>query len=269
MLVFNCSKAAAEFFSTTKKGKKVTCIEPAPEKTISEVSAKTEFDNDEPHWQWLVHAIKVKRKNVLIVIDCKTRFSMTLTGLKKGDEYAFLNMFEHHLNLNIYPLLEIVSKDSDEINETIERYGEQHTSCAFYQRSDRSVQATINDIAWHFEHQAYECGYVAEDFALIKFDGFVNKMLRKNKGSNDYFSPHHQFLQTWLSGYSEESPQQIEEKITTLKDLEREWFNQEYDYLASLETTNPNDNAQVPVTNTSATSKNSNVIELDLFRKKR
>ena len=84
MLILNCTKAAADFFSTTQKGKKISRLEPAPKQTIAE-------SNDPAQWQWLVHTIKVKGKNVLIAMDYHTRFSITLSALKKGDDGSFMN----------------------------------------------------------------------------------------------------------------------------------------------------------------------------------
>ena len=38
MLVFNCTKAAVDFFTVTRKGEKVSDLEPAPHKSIAERS---------------------------------------------------------------------------------------------------------------------------------------------------------------------------------------------------------------------------------------
>ena len=101
MLVFNCTRAAAEFFTVTRKGAKISPVAPAPEKTIADslqvsttgaaALAKTVDSQvqDGKQWHWLVHAIKVKRKNVLILMDYESRFAMTFTGLKKGDDIPF------------------------------------------------------------------------------------------------------------------------------------------------------------------------------------
>ena len=95
MLIFNCTKAAADFFTSTKKGEKSSPIEPAPYKTIAESIAMADVSTDSEHqWHWLIHAKKVKRKNVLIVMDYQSRFAITLTGLKKGNEFPFLKLFE-------------------------------------------------------------------------------------------------------------------------------------------------------------------------------
>tara|TARA_R110001583_G_scaffold9433_4_gene44764 strand:+ start:10660 stop:10839 length:180 start_codon:yes stop_codon:yes gene_type:complete len=46
MLVFNCTKAATEFFTVTRQGNKISCIEPAPHKTIAESIITPVFPDD-------------------------------------------------------------------------------------------------------------------------------------------------------------------------------------------------------------------------------
>ncbi|MBU2871112.1 hypothetical protein [Colwellia sp. E2M01] len=281
MLVFNCTKAAADFFTTTKNGNKFSCIEPAPEKNIpyddikpanvNVLSTHTAFGNTESPWQWLVHVVKVKRKNIVIVMDCHSRFSMTFSGIKKGDELAFLNMFEHHITLHITQMMSVfadipgaVEEDvTDEIFDSIECYNNMHTNCAFHQRGDRSVQATLNDVVWHFEQQAHEFGYIAEDFGLIKFDDFINQMLRKNKSDKQYFSPHHRFLKAWLTDYTDNNTQEIARKITDFKAIERSIYQEIKEHIEYAEHITQN---KQDVENTEAIP--DNVISLDSYREK-
>lgn len=61
MLVFNCTKAAAEHFSFVIDGKKSSCLEPAPHRTIEESVLFPVFPddvdpriNDGSQWQWVV-----------------------------------------------------------------------------------------------------------------------------------------------------------------------------------------------------------------------
>lgn len=64
MLIFNCTKATAEFFSVMRQGKKHTFIEPAPHKSIAESVESPVFPDDiDPQenggfqWQWVVWCI--------------------------------------------------------------------------------------------------------------------------------------------------------------------------------------------------------------------
>jgi len=263
MLVFNCSKAATEFFTVIKKGEKFTCIESAPHKTIAESIAATKHDEDDViAWHWLVHVVTVKRKKVVIVMEFNSRFSMTFTGLKKGDEIAFLNMFEHHLSLHVNELMQSVIDDVDDLEDSLAHYDAAHFSSAFHQRGDRSVQATLNDVAWHIDCQAHDNGYLPEDYALIKFDAFVNQLLRKNRTRKDYFQPNHEFLSAWLNEYSEFSKTDISNKIKTFKKQESSLRRQEY----AIDVIKENSENNISKGNISFIA--SNIVSLDSFRKK-
>lgn len=63
MLVFNCTKAASDFFTVSRRGQKLTPIEGKPTESISEAGTALE-----PISQWLVHVIKVQRKNVIVAM---------------------------------------------------------------------------------------------------------------------------------------------------------------------------------------------------------
>ncbi len=78
MLTLNCTKAAADFFSTTKK---ISPLEVAPKQSIAESMVES---NAPLQWQWQVRAIKVNGKNVLVAMGYQTRFSITLSALKKA-----------------------------------------------------------------------------------------------------------------------------------------------------------------------------------------
>lgn len=242
MIVFNCTKAAADFFTRTVKGKKSSSIQPSEYKTIAE-AIKNESEtviNPVENWHWLVHVITVKRKKVIIVMDYHTRFSVSLTGIKKADENEFIAMFTHHLILHAQELMQLLvmhkteselQKADVEITNSLALFLKENSSSIFHQRGDRSAQATINDVACFFNSDANNIGYVMEDFQLIKFDSFVNQQLRKNKGQKDYFCPHHEFLRFWLSNYTDDTSNIINEKITQLEQLDRELLQEEFDSL--------------------------------------
>lgn len=288
MLVFNCSKAAADFFTTTKKGEVNSPIEAAPHKTIAESIGSLASDPskvlpvdiiqsdglDVIQWHWLVHTIKVKRKNVLIVMDYHSRFSMTFSGLKKGDQYPFLNMFEHHLNVHIHELMQVVcdsyGDSSEDIQNSIEEYNNAHDSCAFHQRGDRSVQSTLNDVAWHFKESSNTLGAVPEGVDLIGFDAFVNDLLRKHKTEKKYFYPRHKFLHAWLAEYGEMTKAQADKKIQQLKDQERAEHQMRYNTMPepnAEQNTGPSVEA-LSAENTEQVSDLSNVVFIDAFKNK-
>ena len=236
MLSFNCSKAAIEFFSTTKKGVKTSPIQSAPHKTIAE-SISTESISTENNkvesisWQWLVHVIKVKRKNIVIVMDYQSRFSITLSGLKKGDEREFLNLFEHHLKCHVMELIPQVCFDEKMIDSSIEHYFAAHEQSFFYQRSDRSVQAHINDVAWHFDSHVHREGEIPVEVELIGFDCFMNQMFRKKKGDKDYFQPQDEFLKNWLIDYAQIDENEVDHLISVWTNKKQEISREKFDAL--------------------------------------
>ncbi len=264
MLILNCTKAAADFFSRTIKGKKISPLEAAPKQTIAEsITDSVATTNAPRQWQWLVHAIKVKGKNVLVVMDYQSRFSITLSALKKGNDACFLNSFEHHLTVHVYEMMAAINADSKAIDSSLERYRHQHNSSAFYLRGDRSVQAHINDVVWHFRSWADDRGAVPTKVDLIGQDFFVNQLLRKRKAEKDYFTPQNEFLHAWLTHYGEYSMAQADESIANLKAKERADFAAKHpDLFPSREL----QNTSVP--SDADTGFGNNVISLDAYRKK-
>jgi hypothetical protein len=264
MLILNCTKAAADFFSTTKKGKKISVIESAPKQTIAESIAESMANSNAPRqWQWLVHAIKVKGKHVLIAMDYQSRFSITLSELKKGDDSSFLNDLEHHLTVHVHETMTAINADSETIDTSLDIYRHQHHSRAFYLRGDRSVQAHINDVAWHFGRWADEMGGVPTEVDLISFDVFANQMLRKRKAEKDYFTPQREFLRGWLTHYGAHSTAEADECIDRLNAKER--ADSAARYPASMPSIE-NKGASLP--SEAHPELGSNVISLDAYRKK-
>lgn len=252
MLILNCTKAAADFFSTTQKGKKISRLEPAPKQTIAE-------SNDPAQWQWLVHAIKVKGKNVLIAMDYQTRFSITLSALKKGDDGSFMNNFEHHLTVHVHEMMTAINADSQAIDASLERYRHQYNRCAFYLRGDRSVQAHVNDVVWHFRRWVDDCGDIPTEVDLISFDVFANQLLRKRNSEKDYFTPQDEFFHAWLRHYGEYNTVEADACIDILNAKKRADFAARHPELK---------HSSEPAATSSHTAPRNNVIALDAYRKK-
>ena len=212
MLIFNCTKAAADFFSVTRKGKKISCVEPAPHKTIAESIASPVFPEDvDPQenngfqWHWLVHCVSIKRKKYLLVMDYLSRYCLTFPAGKKGDQYEFLNTFELHLKVNFQCIADQEKVDSVEVDSCLDVYDSQVNTCAFYQRGDRSVQGHIKEVVWHLERQCYEEGMLHEDIDCLGFNLFIGQTPRMIKGNKDYIFPNKAFLFYWLNTFSVEN----------------------------------------------------------------
>ncbi len=284
MFILNCTKAAADFFSTTKKGKKTSPLEPTPKQSISESISQSITDaqataNTPPQWHWLVHAIKVKGKNVLIAMDCQTRFSITLYNLKKADDGTFLTTLEQHLTVHVHEQMVSVGADSQAIDDSMARYFQQHTRRALYLRGDRSLQAHINDVAWHFKCWADDLDSMPQAVDLIGHDTFVNQLLRKRLAEKDYFYPQREFLRSWLKHYAVYTAAQADHCIDILEAKDRAEFAASHPNLVTPNLVTPNSllNASSQIDNslpaltaqTSDTELASNVISLDAYRKKK
>jgi hypothetical protein len=264
MLILNCTKAAADFFSRAQKGKKISPLEAAPKKTIAESIADSIATTNAPRqWQWLVHAIKVKGKNVLVVMDYHSRFSISLCELKKGRDSSFLDSFEHHLTVHVHEMMTAINASPEAIDSSLQRYRHQHNSSAFYLRGDRSMQTHINDVIWHFRNWADVRGVLPTKVDLIGQDFFVNQLLRRRKTKKDYFTPQNEFLHAWLTHYGEYSMAQADSSIARLKAKERADFAAKHpDLFPSSEPQN------ISVTPDTDTGFGNNVISLDAYRKK-
>jgi hypothetical protein len=204
MLVFNCTKAAAEFFTVTRQGQKYSDLEPAPHKTISESIETPVFPNGvdadrngQFQWQWVLHCISIKRKKYLMAMDYQSRFCITVLAGKKGDIYQFLNTFDPMLKACFHSSANQSSVDDVEIEGCIDHYDREVNDCAFHPRSDRSVQAHINDVLWHLERHCYEDGMLLENVDLLGFNLFANQFPRKSKHRKAYFFPTEEFVKHW------------------------------------------------------------------------
>lgn len=213
MLVFNCTKAAAEFFTVTRQGKKCSDLEPAPHKTIAESIAQPIFPDDldltvsQPiQWQWVVHCVSIKRKKYLMVMDYQSRFCVTLIAGKKGDIGDFLHTFEPMLKACFYRAARDQGIDDTEIVHCLAHYDQEVDSCTFHTRSDRSVQAHLNDVLWHLTQHCYEDGMLLDDIDLLGFSLFANQFPRNSKHKKSFFFPSEELVMQWRQWSLENKP---------------------------------------------------------------
>ncbi|EOG1048699.1 hypothetical protein ACK24S_003600 [Vibrio fluvialis] len=200
MLMFNCTKTAAEFFTVTRLGKKLSPLEPSP----TPKAGDTQHDN-QPVSAWLVHAIKVQRKNVLIAMHMQTRYAMVFTGLRKGDWAEFFNQWLERLFNNMQFFGEEFELcDEASFHTMFNQFIRLHPKPYFCQRGDRSVQSHINDVAWHFEYRVHQVGSLPDgQEQCASFDEWVNDMIRSTKTQKDYFHPDEEMFLLWMGHYGD------------------------------------------------------------------
>jgi len=217
MLVFNCTKAATEFFSVTRQGKKISLIEPAPHKTIVDSLTTSPFpddtcDNNAFQWQWVVHCISIKRKKYLLVMDYHSRYCIMFPAGKKGDDIAFLNRFEMDLKANFRYWVDNISTspaiDQIKATEYIAQYDAAVSGCVFHQRSDRSVQAHMKEVVWQLQGICEEHGPITERLDCLMFNAIAAQMLRKRPNEKDYFQANEALYAYWLATFSPDIEEQ-------------------------------------------------------------
>lgn len=197
MLIFNCSEAASKFFSRVHKGKTITPVQKPPSSVI---------EDDEPVGsaeQWLVHAITVQRKHVLVVIHVQTRYCMIFADAKKADIEGFIHRFAERW---IYGLMRHAGQHDllrwIDNEPMMERFLEGCSEYVFYKRGHRGAQKHINEIAWIFEGYATDWGTLPSDeFSAALFDGDRNDTPRSGKGRKDYYYPDEEMTVHWLRRY--------------------------------------------------------------------
>jgi hypothetical protein len=107
MLIFNCTKAASNFFTTIRNGKKLSLMSPSPKKELNEEPI---LHNDQ-HWHWMIHVKKFGHRNVLMAMDTDSRFCMVFWGLRKGNIQNFLEQFHDRLSIHVSTVVSMGGQD--------------------------------------------------------------------------------------------------------------------------------------------------------------
>lgn len=227
MLIFNCTKAAQDFFTVTRKGQKQTIVEASPCKDMSEdiQHLSSSIENPPRIQQWLLHAVSIKRKHCLIAVEVNTRFSVTLAGVKKANWDEFLELFKTYLSAQMLEYgrehdVWSMAGAKDIIQSTLDHFAD----ARFFQRSDRSVQARINTVVQDLRYWAEEDPMLlADEDMLLNFNGFQNRMMCKSKAYPDemYIVPNQEMLLVWRQLYQGATAKQVAATRQQLKEYEK------------------------------------------------
>ncbi|EIJ35183.1 DUF6933 domain-containing protein [Thiothrix nivea] len=228
MLIFNCTKAATEFFPATCKGVKQSPVY-APNQDITTASQRIQHTDGSQTllFQWVLHAITLKRKHCLIAMEVNTRFSVILTAMPKGNPDAFIDRFKPRLldQLFGFALQSGILKE-EQFAMFINEFMAQTADIFLCQRSDRSVQAHINDVVSQFTETVNASGYVPDNEGeMLHFSSYINRTLRKTKQSRDYTQPDEQMLLFWLQQFCGFTPEQAASIKQHFADLHRRSFS--------------------------------------------
>lgn len=218
MLIFNCTEAASKFFSRVHKGKTITPVDAKPPSSVIEDDELNGADE-----QWLVHAITVQRKHVLLVLHIKTRYCVILADAKKADVEGFVEWFKERWREGLirdainHDLMQWI--DAGMMTDRIELSREHR----FYRRGHRSAQKHIEQIAWFFEDCAAEWGCLPQgERAAIGFDAQMNSQIRNAKERKDYFRPDEEMLAHWLRQYCGVEKPGVQAALERRREAERE-----------------------------------------------
>ncbi|MBM7072433.1 hypothetical protein JQC92_10370 [Shewanella sp. 202IG2-18] len=207
MLIFNCTKAASDFFTITRQGKQYTCVLPPPHKTIAEDLAHVgkRGCDDNYQWHWVLHCVSIKRKKYLLAMDYHCRYCLAFPAPKKGDDNGFLNAFEKQLKGSFrYWVTQNDEMTQEHATEYVESYDRALPDAKFYQRSDRSVISHLKEVVWHLEALIEHKSEVKTDMDFLLFGVTASDILRSRKGENDYFRAHKLFYRYWLETFKPE-----------------------------------------------------------------
>ncbi|MGA9222796.1 MAG: hypothetical protein WBZ57_16540 [Pseudomonas graminis] len=188
MLIFDCTKDAADFFSKKVKGNIISAVQPSAAAQSLEADSAAHERVD----RWQLHVTKFGRTHVLLAMKVDTRYAMMFVGLKPNDVQGFLQQFNARYLLEMLVLAGNVRGQippQAELQRHVDVWEESLQSVHFFKRSDRSVQAHINDVLYMAAYDAYEGeGLPVESPDLIAFGEVPNGMFRTIRGG-DYFIP--------------------------------------------------------------------------------
>lgn len=235
MLIFNCTKAASDFFTTIRKGNKLSPMSPTPRRELAEEPVL----HDHQLWHWMVHVKKFGHRNVLLAMDTDSRFCMIFWGLKKGSIQNFLEQFHDRLSLHIVTVINMGKQDESILKTSMNSFIERHNEYAFLQRNNRSVQAHINDVFSNFQYEQHEW----EDDGPTEEELFIsdlrhNDTLRKRKQDKDYILPTEILFSNWLSSYANLDGQTIEHAINQYRQTNSQLWGLPFDNFLDIDDLN-------------------------------
>lgn len=186
MLIFDCTQDASDYFSRKVKGKIITAVQPAAAAQTLEADSADHERVD----RWQLHVTKFGRLHALVAMKVDTRYAMMFVGLKRNDVKGFLEQFTARYLVEVLVLAANVRGEIPpqvELQRHVDAWEESFQPVHFFKRSDRSVQAHINDVLYMAAYDAYEGkGLPVEEPDLIAFGEVPNGMFRSIRGGDDF-----------------------------------------------------------------------------------
>jgi len=224
VLIFNCSKAFAEFIEPKKPGPAPLVGAPPSQHPSEDAPFLIDADDQPPRHvqQWLVHFFRIRRKPCVVAMDIGTRYAMVFSHLKKGDPEGFLNAFATRL-VNEMAFAAQSAGMMGDFEAMLMQFLERHSRFQFFLRTERSTQAHLKDAVWMFDYWCEDAGRVLETHEeCAAVDARTNKTPRNVKGRKDYFFPEWEMLCEWLKAFGGLTAEGEAALRTRLQDMARQ-----------------------------------------------
>ncbi|ABU75087.1 hypothetical protein HAS15_24435 [Vibrio campbellii] len=252
MLIFNCTKAAANFLSPHKSKESKPLIQAVPDFDIEDVGSP-----QAPISQWLVQHTKQLGQDILYVCHVQHRFTMVFTGVEKGNWLQFMQCFWERLVNHFCWLIEELSLNInsspqnwvDNIRTLHSQNGERPIFCLRY---SPSVNASAARFRSTFETALYEIGCLPNDEEAGEFEFHENSRIHFSGCKENMFYPAHELLCNGLEMYMDVSGNDLD----AFKSLSFNYFEQTLSDMFNVSTITPEDVAMV--LNTLTTEKGTN-----------
>jgi hypothetical protein len=212
MLIFNCTRAFAKFIEPrAAKGSESVVMQPRSSSIKDDATLlRPEYGIDADHMlQWQCHVIEEQGRSCVIAMEVDTRFAMVFTTLQPGDPKLLVStLIERLFNLQWSIARELRIVSGTEHEAWLKNFVDIHWRFCFFARTDRSVQAHINEVARDFawEVEKRKCGLPGSHQECATFDATFNDGLRSTRDRREYFSPDEAMLFHWLQTYSGWTP---------------------------------------------------------------
>lgn len=160
--------------------------------------------------QWYAHRVTVLRRKCVIAMEWQSRYCMVFAGMTKAEFQNFPEIFTDRLWREVASICQLDDGQTEKLAALANMVAEEQV---YQSGSDRSVQAHINDVAWHLGYEANQAGYLPEKpEEAFGFGIKMNEWLRKRKDDKDYFVPVEVFRDCWLGMLEHMDAQSAQDK---------------------------------------------------------
>lgn len=207
MLVFNCTKAALNFFSYTKDKIKYSPVEATPNYALDDMGSKKH-----PLSQWLLQCVKIQHHNVLFACHIKYRYVMFFNNIEKNNWQGFIDTFNERYIAQITQLLEdyeVGIKLSDDILTAIKKHHHPtHCFARYCPKAQHNITLAVEEVTIALDQMGWH--QVINDEA--DFEAAYNDYLTSSTSMPDVFIPRLELLLDFLVNVTKLDPQMAAKK---------------------------------------------------------